>query len=339
MRTKSDTHNRPEKVELLPSKRSARLKDLAAIANLCYPNEDSRLRQLEKSTETHPPDRETLEEIRKRLSEERQSDLQKEKLRNPARYRDEKRYRRWLDEAMADEAKYARYWAANAKRSDDDPEHAFDHGASDRYWQNAQPTASQTATLAGVAGELQARFLAAAKRATADLWPELWEDEPMAPEVLRPFRNMLRAFWRENDKRNRDWHVYQAHIFYWRFMVQRRQRPQLREAQERLFAAETRSEREAAFTSLSSLYAESDRVFSNPPGNSPFEEALFKLPKLKPSHAPSICKNPECSHRYFFKSKAQRVYCSPKCFREHKNAKALIEWNNKYAEQRRKQRG
>jgi hypothetical protein len=328
----------PGTLQPLPSRRSATLKELAQIANLVYPDQHPALREFEKSREIHPPDKAKLLAIRRRRTTERISDLRKQEILNPGLYSRNPSERAKLKSEIDRITSIGHAW----QRPD---QKGFDYAANNKYWQEmvgyyedkrSEQSDRDAKKAQELAGDAERTFLLAARQATKWLWPELWEDESQAPDALRPFRNLLQAFWRETDKRARHWYIYQAHLYYWRFIIQRQHSAERKEAQQKLLSAETRNEREEAFNWLSWLQSEIDLALFNPPAGSPFEDALFKLPQLRRSRAPHICENPKCPHPYFLKSKSRRKYCSENCFHENDRAKGRADWHNKYSQRRKK---
>jgi hypothetical protein len=184
----------------------------------------------------------------------------------------------------------------------------------------------------------QHKFTIEARNATKNFWPELWEDEGQALEVLRQMRILLRAFWKAADKRSRGWYIHQARAYHRRFMIQRERKAELQQVQNELLTADGKDQRERAFASLSWLYAEFDQMLFAAPAENPIERALFKLQERaeKPSMAPRVCNNPECPRPYFFANKKSRRYCSPECAHEGAKASKRDSWDRHKEEWRTK---
>jgi hypothetical protein len=176
--------------------------------------------------------------------------------------------------------------------------------------------------------KMQEELILQARSATKDFWPELWEEDWRALEVLRIMRDLLVRFWEADDKRTRDWHIHRAREYYQSLMIQRE--PALRLQREAVNGAATK---EGAIAALTRLNVEIDRRLNEPPAENKFENALFALQERanKPSRAPRVCNNPGTHHpgggKYFFASRSSRKYCSVECAQEGARAIKRESWD------------
>jgi hypothetical protein len=178
--------------------------------------------------------------------------------------------------------------------------------------------------------QMQKQLVGEAKTATKDFWPELWEEEWRALDVLRVMRDLLRQFWEAKDKHSRDWYIHRAREYYQRLMIQRT--PEFRQ---QLQEACNKPSKDEVIAALSRRYIEIDRRLDKPPARNRFEEALFQLQERAghPSLAPRVCDNvapalppgvrddklpdqeneEKCPHPYFLRTKKHRRFCSAEC--------------------------
>jgi hypothetical protein len=114
-------------------------------------------------------------------------------------------------------------------------------------------------------------------------------------ELVAFAQKYLRLAWDAPDRRQRDWHIFEARSHY-HFMTAKE--PIHREHFERT-------------GSLDNFSPAEDAALSRPPLQTPFERAMCHFHEI--GDRARHCPNPECPAPYFFAAKKGQKYCSSKC--------------------------
>jgi hypothetical protein len=357
--------NRSSKASPFPSKLPATVRNrLCQIANLRYADEGEDVRNLEVANRIPPPDQNTLIKISKGLLGERKA--------HAVSWEADKRGRaRNLPEDTERQEKRDLQRVKNATLPRDQHGNEMPLGeAYSKYWEEKanEPDRmnAEMVTIPALAGQYQARLLGDAKEAAMELWPELWEDESRALDMLRELRYLLHSFWKATNSDAQDWYINQVRAYYARFAIQRKHRGRLNDIQKKLANAEWdnlseavlsnieeeysrkhgkvwtpdernvakekvgKQNREMALASLYRLYSEMDKeIWDFKPLDNPFWKAVSELQKRArhKSKRPNLCKNINCPHPFFLRSKTQRTYCSIECSAERKRKSTLKTWH------------
>jgi len=206
--------------------------------------------------------------------------------------------------------------------------------------------------LAELHGEYRKRMLLPlAKKATKEIWPELWqpikedesvlETEERALWMLFKMRSLLHQFWSHKDPHARAWYIHRARELYQTHYVLPKMSQAWAERDEAIEQAKKATEQlQQAIDNMCGAFSRVnttiEQLLNEPPEPKGLEAALFKLQKRAEdrSRAPAKCQNKKCIHPYFLKDKTVRVYCSSRCYREHKLSKGRTDWHEKYKKKR-----